>query len=442
MEDVVSQLPDIEPQSDLIPTDRRDEIELEVTHNEPTHSNDERDPETEEVLDDAGWSTYKVYKNLFGVSVSFFLVFGPYRAQTVLQSSFNESSALGLASLSVLYFSFSIFCFFSAAVISLLGTKYTIVIAYCGLTTYTISNFYSSWFTLIPGSIAAGMIFGPLWASHSVHIFSIARLHAFQSKKKLEHIVFRFFGIYVFIFKLSNVLGNIISSSVLINDRSSNASFFGDSSDICNNTDAANSDIVYRYVLLSIYFVLDIIAIAMVIVFIDRLDNTRAMFTCSSGIFVMQIKTAFISTLKLMLNWKMIVIVMIMMLDGYTLSFMTGLFSKVYQLTLCNLQTFHFCLIPQVYISDCIGVYWIGFTTAAFGSASAVSAIVNGYLAKVIPHYLLVYAGALVNTGALIFSLIWERQPVYYIIIIIALCVGYSEGLWSSVPPSKYVGMH
>ena len=76
---------------------------------------------------------------------------------------------------------------------------------------------------------------------------------------------------------------------------------------------------------------------------------------------------------------------------------------------------------------------------ATFGSASAVSAIFNGYLAKVIPHYLLFYAGALVNTGLFIFLLIWERQPVYYIIFIITLCVGYSEGLWTSVPPSKYV---
>ena len=323
MEDVVSLL-NVNPQGDLIPAD--DEVELEeLTHN----VNGERDPEPEKILD-GGWSTYKVYKNLFGISVSFFLVFGPYLAEIFLQSSFNESSALGLASLSVLYFSFSISCFVSAAIISLLGTKYTIVIAYCGLTTYTISNFYSSWFTLIPGSIVAGLIFGPLWGSHSVHIYSIARLHAFQNRKNLEHIVFRFFGIYVFIFKLSSVPGNVISSSVLMNGRSSNASFFGDSNDICNNTDAANSDIVYRYVLLSIYVVLDIIAIAVAIVFIDRLDNTRAMFTCSSGIFVMHIKTPFVSTLKLMLNWKMIVIVMIMMLDGYTLSFVIGLFSKVY----------------------------------------------------------------------------------------------------------------
>ena len=104
---------------------------------------------------------------------------------------------------------------------------------------------------------------------------------------------------------------------------------------------------------------------------------------------------------------------------------------------MCN--SFHSLILflPKFYVSDCIGVYWIGFFQTAFGIGSAVSAILNGYLAKIIPPYILVYVGVIVNVGTVSFLLIWERQPSYYIIFIVLLFWGYSEGIWTSMPLSK-----
>ena len=99
---------------------------------------------------------------------------------------------------------------------------------------------------------------------------------------------------------------------------------------------------------------------------------------------------------------------------------------------------YHSILLFQVFISDCIGVHWIGFCQISFGIGSAVSAFLNGFLARFIPQYILVYIGALVNIGTVIFLLVWERQPNYYIVFIVLLLWGYCEGLWSSVPPSKF----
>ena len=82
-------------------------------------------------------------------------------------------------------------------------------------------------------------------------------------------------------------------------------------------------------------------------------------------------------------------------------------------------------------------MYWVGFCQIAAGVGSAFSAIINGYLARVIPQYILVYIGAVVNLGALSFLMQWEREPSYYIVFLVLLGWGYSEGIWNSVPPSK-----
>ncbi len=267
------------------------------------------------------------YKNLLGISISFFITFGVYLSEIGLQSSVNEDNALGLASLSIVYGSFILSCLFSSTVISLIGTRYTMIIGYCGMTFYTVANFYPSWYTLVPGSIVVGCIFGPLWSSQAVHITSIARQYAHDIGKKPEKIVFLFFGIYVFIFKMAYVPPNIISSVVLLIGRSSNTSIIDDS-EVCNNTDAAHIDPKYFYILLSIYLVFDLFAILVLVIFVDRL-KTETTFSSLSKVLHNNVKNPIINTLKLVWNWKVNVPFVMMLLDGYSISFILGVFSKV-----------------------------------------------------------------------------------------------------------------
>ena len=261
-----------------------------------------------------------------GISFSFFIIFSVYLAILSLQSSINEENGLGLTAVCALYFSFFLSCFYSATVISILGTKYTVVLAYIVMAIYTVCNFYPSWYTLVPGSIMLGLIYGPLWASQSVHITSIAHQYALQIGKKSQPIVFQFFGIYVFFVNFGYLPANVVSSVVLLNSGSPNTSVVESSlGDICNNTDVANLDRIYLYVLLSIYVVFDVIAVVMVIMLVDRL----VAFSSMSKVFDVHIKTPVISTLKLLLSWKMNMVVVMMVLNGYSVSFVFGIFTKV-----------------------------------------------------------------------------------------------------------------
>ena len=98
-----------------------------------------------------------IIKNLLIVSSAFLLLFTAFQSLSNLQSSLNKDEGLGLASLSVIYAALIVSCMFvPPLVINKLGCKWTIaasMVCYC---TYTIANFYSSWYTLIPASLLLG----------------------------------------------------------------------------------------------------------------------------------------------------------------------------------------------------------------------------------------------------------------------------------------------
>ena len=81
-------------------------------------------------------------------------------------------------------------------------------------------------------------------------------------------------------------------------------------------------------------------------------------------------------------------------------------------------------------------MYWVGFCLISLGTASAVSAFINGYLIRLVPQYILVYIGIVLNTGTIIFLLVWDIQPTYFVVLIIFI-LGYCEGIWTSMPGSK-----
>ena len=321
--------------SDMELCDRSKNQQIDVHGDANKIQIDAKDEDSEAIESSSSSQNYrfKAYKNLLGISFSYFIMFGVYLAVAGLQSSVNEDDGLGLVSLCIVYIFFCLSCVCSAGLIHILGTKNVMIIAYGGMTVYTLANFYPSWYTLIPGSAIIGLVFGPLWSSQGVHITSVAQQYALLSKKKSQPIVFLFFGIYVFVYKMSYVPSNIVSSVVLLNGRSSNTSIIDTASlgDVCNNTEAANLDRIYLYVLLSIYVVFDVVAIILLVLLVDRI-GTDTKFLSISKVFHTYIKTPIVKTLKLFLSWKMNIIAIMMVLDGYSISFVFGLVTKVLHL--------------------------------------------------------------------------------------------------------------
>ena len=271
----------------------------------------------------------KAYKNLFGIAVSYMILFSVFLAVISLQSSVNEADSLGLASLCTLYGIFIFSGLYTSSVIRLFGTKYTLIVCYVGLTVYTISNYYPHWYTLIPGSVCVGIVFGPLWASLNIHITTVAIHYAPALKENPAYLVSLFTGIHTMFYKLAYIPSNLASSVILLNGRQENTSIVETSLDnICNNTGAANLDRLYLYILLSVYIVFDILAIVILISFVDHLGVDTRLLSVSK-MYELYFKKPFVATLKMFLNWKLILIAPMMGFDGFVISFGLGQFAKV-----------------------------------------------------------------------------------------------------------------
>ena len=271
----------------------------------------------------------KAYKNLFGIAVSYMILFSVFLAVISLQSSVNETDSLGLASLCTLYGIFIFSGLYTSSVIRLFGTKYTLIVCYVGLTVYTISNYYPHWYTLIPGSVCVGIVFGPLWASLNIHITTAAIHYAPALKENPAYLVSLFTGIHTMFYKLAYIPSNLASSVILLNGRQENTSIVETSLDnICNNTEAANLDQLYLYILLSVYIVFDIVAIVILISFVDHLGVDTRLHSVSK-MYELYFKKPFVATLKMFLNWKLILIAPMMGFDGFVISFGLGQFAKV-----------------------------------------------------------------------------------------------------------------
>ena len=275
----------------------------------------------------------KAYKNLFGASISFMLIFSVFLGVAGLQSSLNEVDGLGLASLSILHVFYILSGFFTSAVIRLFGTKYTLVICYVGMTVYTITNYYPHWYTLIPVAVFVGIIYAPLWASLNVHVTSVAIQYASVLQENPAYFISFFTGIYTMFIKIAYIPANTVSSVALLNGREENTSIIDSSlGDICDNTEAGNLDELYLYILLSVYVILDIVAIVILILFVDHLGTDNRL--CPPSRVYEYFRKHCFATLKMMLNFKLILILPMILLEGFLLSFVLGHFTKVSFLSL------------------------------------------------------------------------------------------------------------
>ena len=80
---------------------------------------------------------------------------------------------------------------------------------------YTACNFYPSFATLIPSAILLGFCAAPLWSSKAQYLTVSASHLAKLTNERVDTIVNRFFGIFFCVFQLNQILGNVISASVI-----------------------------------------------------------------------------------------------------------------------------------------------------------------------------------------------------------------------------------
>ena len=271
----------------------------------------------------------KAIKNLLGVCISFICSLGAFLGPLYLQSSLNVAAGLGLISSALVYGIQILFQFLTPTITCLLGTKYSIILGYSLLAPYTVANYYPSEYTLYPTSVLAGMGLALMFCNAQAHSSFVAAKHAEALKETESDAIVLFSGVFSMAVKFAQITGSLIGSVTLINLRGSD-----DENNIFSNESCTNMNAIYTeednlyYVLISIYSLISIAGIVIGLATIDHL-GTQANFLSPSTIVRRYLIEHVFKILKLMCNWRMLLMFPLFSLNGLSLGFLIGTFSKV-----------------------------------------------------------------------------------------------------------------
>lgn len=271
----------------------------------------------------------KAYKNLFAACVSFIACFGSFLAILSLQSSINSEAGLGLASSALVYGTLIIASFFGPSYVKLIGTKYALISGYILFLLYTLCNYYPSWYTLIPGAILNGIGQPPIWIAIYAHVISVAIRYSSALKESPGNAISLFAGAVAASVKLAQVVGSLISSFILVGIEGGNST-----GDTCN--DSFGSPIKpgpIFYTLISTYVLVGIFGIIVAAVFMDHLGTDQE-FLSPSKMCKNYLCKYIVVILKTLIDWKMLLILPLIIFNGIQLGFITGVFPKV----ICDIE--------------------------------------------------------------------------------------------------------
>ena len=93
----------------------------------------------------------------------------------------------------------------------------------------------------------------------------------------------------------------------------------------------------------------------------------------------------------------------------------------------------------QVFVSDCLGVQWIGYVIVSYSISGAVAGIVVGRTYRFVPEFLLIYAGVILGGSLTLFLIFWNRMPSYLVVFSFAIGWGLCDGVWQSLVSGYFI---
>lgn len=266
------------------------------------------------------------YKNVFGVCLSALFVFAAFFSLQNLQSSINSDGGLGLTNLAILYLFFVSSGFISPSVLKILGTKYSLLAGFSCFLVYTFANFFPSWYTLVPASVGAGVGSALVWAAANTHIVNVAVLIAPKLGVEKNHLISIYTGLFFCFVQTSQIPGNLASSLILFPYSDSNSTVNSSTTGSCqHSTDASGGEfeLQYWYILCAILSLFGFMGILFAALMVDNLGTDKA-FMSSKRRFEVFFKAPLIELLRVMKNYKMLLIAPVSVFNGLELSFAFG----------------------------------------------------------------------------------------------------------------------
>ncbi|XP_069811635.1 protein unc-93 homolog A-like isoform X2 [Dendropsophus ebraccatus] len=349
-------------------------------------------------------------KNILVVSFGFLLLFTAFGGLQSLQSSLNADEGLGVASLSIIYGALIISSMFVPPIlIKKIGCKWTIVASMCCYITYSLGNFYPSWYTLIPTSVILGFGGAPLWAAKCTYLTVSGNRYAEKVGKAGKDIVNQYFGLFFLMFQSSGVWGNLISSLIFgqTPDAGYNTSF-------TNYTHCGANDCPY-------------IEVANVNSSSSK-QPTKSLIYTLLGIYTEDkediadepVWLKILETLRHLKDKRQCLLIPLTMWSGFEQGFLSGDYTKSY-------------------VTCSLGIHFVGYVMICFAATNAVCSLLFGKLSQYTGRIFLFCFAAVTNFATIVALLLWEPHPNQLAMFFIYPALwGMADAIWQTQTNSLY----
>ncbi|NWY38919.1 UN93A protein, partial [Sylvia atricapilla] len=368
-------------------------------------------------------------KNVLVISFGFLLLFTAYGGLQSLQSSLNSEEGLGVASLSVLYAALILSSMFlPPIVIKKLGCKWTIAISMCCYITFSLGNFYASWYTLIPTSVILGLGGAPLWSAKCTYLTIAGTSYAEKAGKNAKDIINQYFGVFFLVFQSSGIWGNLISSLIL--SQSSTKVEISEEdlkccgaynclTDTTNTTDSAKPSNSLIYTLLGVYTASGVLAVLLVIIFLDQIKSDQAE-TEKEKLEAPSFWSTFLATFRHLKDKRQCLLIPLTMYSGFEQGFLSGDYTKVY-------------------VTCALGIQYVGYVMICFAAVNSLCSLLFGKISQFTGRKLLFALATVTNTACIIALLLWKPHPKQLgVFFVFPALWGLSDAVWQTQTNGLY----
>ena len=273
------------------------------------------------------------YKNLYALSIVFFLVIGAHEGLVGIEATIN--SERGLANLAVENVFLVCTVVIAPAVIWLLGIRNTMLLACTLQVGYVASNYIREYYSLIPGAVVGGFSIGILWVAANLYKSVTATTVAVIVGAKPTVVIGKFGGVFYFFVAISFMIGNLTSSILFfskdeVNCHEPDITLLNMTSlSVCSCDISSGISGVTRIVLVSIYALGDILAIVLLLLTVKDIPRTVTDSNMLRANVIRYLKTSVVSIVRIHFNTKAGLLIPVFMLEGLQAGYYLGTFTTV-----------------------------------------------------------------------------------------------------------------
>lgn len=302
--------------------------------------------------------------------------------------------------------------------ITSLGCKKVIVIVNVGYLVFSIGNFNAEYYTLLPAGVFGGYSIASSWVCGTTYLNTLGVSYAATHKTTENKMISYTNGISMACFSSGLLLGNLVSSLLLLPTKDNDVVKVANSTEECALERPENlSENQWVYFLRGTLTGMCVIALILSVFFLDNLkEESTTKFSIKN--LMKSVKENTRETGKAVLQPNIGLVVPWLIACGIAIAVFPGTFSRVY-------------------VAECVGVHIIGYVFIVYGAVSAAASV---FVGKILGRVSITSVSLLtmcLNVGVVAFLLVWDREPNYSVIFVVAVLWGICDGSWATVASSE-----